>query len=131
MAHLLFHVGIACLVIGLSCLGILSLVVPATAAILFGLPSTGDAHAWVQVAGVRDVGLAAAALSLYAFDARCLRVFVPALLLIPVGDAALTITNGGTVEGALTHLFGTICIGVLAACAWLDPGLDMPVTKHS
>ena len=130
VAHVLFHIGTCCLVTGLSVLGLLSMRMPSIAAELYGLPvSSTEAAAWVKVAGLRDFGLAIAAAAIYGFDARSLRVFVPTLLLIPIGDAVLTFTDGGTVPGALTHLGGVVCIGVLAACAWLDPALDAPVKR--
>ena len=68
--------------------------------------------------------MAASAFLLYICEPRALRFYVPTLLLVPIGDAYLTLINLGTTEGALTHLGGVFAIGALTACAWLDPALD-------
>jgi hypothetical protein len=124
VAHFFFHLGVGCLTFGLTALGVLSMAAPSLAAEVYGLPVAADHTAWVCVAGLRDVGLAASALALYLYEPRSLRAFVPTLLTIPCGDAALTLALGGTAMGAATHLGGVFAIGVLTACAWLDPALD-------
>ena len=128
LAHLLFHIGTCCLCCGLTVLGIMSMVAPAAAAELYGLPIQAET-AWVRVAGLRDIGLAVAAAALYLYEPRALRAFCPTLLVIPIGDAALTLALGGTVMGALTHLGGTLAISILTAAAWLDPKLDATNAK--
>ena len=125
ISRFLFHLGTGCLVFGLSVLGILSVALPLVASEMYGLPASDpSATAWVSVAGLRDLGLAMAALALYLYEPRSLRAFVPTLLLIPIGDAILTLRLGGTVIGALTHLGGVFAISVLTACAFLNPDLD-------
>ena len=130
VAHVLFHVGTFCLVSGLFSLGIISIEGPELASGLYGLPVKTSScagtvsTAWVQVAGLRDVGMAASAFLLYICEPRALRYYVPTLLIVPIGDAYLTLINLGTTEGALTHLGGVFAIGALTACAWLDPALD-------
>ena len=59
-------------------------------------------------------------------------IIVPAILLIPLGDALITWSApGGTATGAATHLAGTICVGILCACTWLDPTLSSTVHDKS
>ena len=128
LAKFFFELGTACLVLGLSVLGILSMSVPKIASELYGLPAADpSADAWVAIAGLRDLGLALTAFFLHRFERRSLRVFGPTLLIIPIGDALLTYKFGGTVMGALTHLGGVFAIGVWTACAWLNEDLDARV----
>ena len=122
-AHILFHIGTCCLMFGLTALGVMSILAPAFAGEMYGVRSSGDG-AWVAIAGLRDIGIAACTLAIYMYEPRALRAFCPALLTIPIGDAMLTLKLGGTLLGALTHLGGVVAIGVLTACAWLDPALD-------
>ena len=93
-----------------------------------GLPVQldGAVLAWVRVAGLRDTGLGVATIALLACHRPALRYFVPSILLIPLGDAALT-WSSGTVMGAATHLVGTFAVGVLCVCTWLDPTLSSTV----
>mmetsp|Transcript_16835 Transcript_16835/g.27925 ORF Transcript_16835/g.27925 Transcript_16835/m.27925 type:complete len:138 (-) Transcript_16835:257-670(-) len=131
LARVLFHVGTFCLAFGLAALGALSITTPSSAALLYGLPIASQEYGFVCVAGLRDFGLAVAVLAIYAFEPRAMRAFVPALMLIPLGDAVLTISLGGTMIGALTHLAGTFAIGILTACAWLNPALNArPIEKQ-
>ena len=121
IAHLGFNVGCVCLSVGLLGLGVACMFAPEAAAQLYGIPADATG-AWVQVAGLRDLGLGCTALALYCAQPSAMRVFAPTLLVIPVGDAALTFRYGSAFD-ALTHLVGTVAIAVLAACAWLDPAL--------
>ena len=119
----LFHLGSWCLIGGLTALGVLSIYAPATAAAMYGLPVAVET-AWVKVAGLRDIGMAATALALYRNEPRGMRYFCPALLMIPLGDAALTYAFGGTLMGALTHLGGVFAVGALSFFAWKNGELN-------
>ena len=126
MAHLLVLVGSTIMAVGLVSLGAMCCVDPATAAELYGLPVQRDeAVAWVRVAGLRDAALGVATLALLACHRPALRYFVPAILPIPLGDAALTWSSGGTAMGAATHLAGTVAVSILCVCTWLDPTLSI------
>ena len=133
IAHLLVLIGSVILGSGLIGLGGVCCLAPATAAELYGLPvQLDEAVAWVRVAGLRDAGLGVAAFALLAYQRPALRYFVPAILLIPLGDALITWSApGGTATGAATHLAGTICVGILCACTWLDPTLSSTVHDKS
>ena len=126
IAHLLVLVGSTIMGSGLVGLGAMCCAAPATAAELYGLPvQLDEAVAWVRVAGLRDAGLGVATFALLAYQRPALRYFVPAILLIPLGDAVITWSApGGTATGAATHLAGTVAIGILSVCAWLDPTLS-------
>ena len=133
IAHLLVLIGSVIMGSGLIGLGGVCCLAPATAAQLYGLPvQLDEAVAWVRVAGLRDAGLGVAAFALLAYQRPALRYFVPAILLIPLGDALITWSApGGTATGAATHLAGTICVGILCACTWLDPTLSSTVHDKS
>ena len=133
IAHLLVLIGSVIMGSGLIGLGGVCCLAPATAAQLYGLPvQLDEAVAWVRVAGLRDAGLGVAAFALLAYQRSALRYFVPAILLIPLGDAQITWSApGGTATGAATHLAGTICVGILCACTWLDPTLSSTVHDKS
>ena len=130
IAHLLVLVGSTIMGSGLVGLGAMCCAAPATAAELYGLPvQLDEAVAWVRVAGLRDAGLGVATFALLAYQRPALRYFVPAILLIPLGDAV--ITWSGTATGAATHLAGTVAIGILSVCAWLDPTLSSTAHEKS
>tara|TARA_B110001452_G_scaffold40313_1_gene30869 strand:- start:1676 stop:2146 length:471 start_codon:yes stop_codon:yes gene_type:complete len=127
-AHALVLLGSNIMATGLTALGAVCCFDPAGAAELYGIPlPVGEAGpaaiAWVRVSGLRDAGLGLATFALFAFHRPALRVFVPALLPIPLGDAALTWSAGGSGMGVATHLLGTVAIGVLAVLTWIDPTL--------
>lgn len=128
-AYFLTRLGAFLLGAGLIGLGGMCAVMPEAAAQIYGLPSKGDTR-WVVVAGARDFGLGVAALALLAFMPRALRIYAPAILILPLLDAYLTITLGGTAMDAATHIVGTAAIGILSACAWLDPSLDDRVKRE-
>lgn len=126
VAHILFHVGSVCLSLGLTALGIMCWFAPGLAAEQYGiepcrLPS-GIRSEWVQVAGLRDLGLGLATLGLYLYEPRAIRIFVPAITCIPAGDALLALQHG-TATGAAAHVFGIVALSILSASAWLDPSL--------
>ena len=126
VAHILFLVGSVCLSVGLTALGIMCWFAPGLAAEQYGiepcrLPS-GIRSEWVQVAGLRDLGLGLATLGLYLYEPRAIRIFVPAITCIPAGDALLALQHG-TATGAAAHVFGIVALSILSASAWLDPSL--------
>ena len=128
IAHLLVLVGSTIMGSGLIGLGAMCCIAPATAAELYGLPvQLAEAVAWVRVTGLRDAGLGVATFALLAYQRPALRYFVPAILLIPLGDAVIT----WGAPGAATHLAGTVAIGILSVCAWLDPTLCSTVHDKS
>ena len=126
VAHFLTLLGSNIMGCGLILLGVACCIVPAAAAELYGVPvpAIGSSVAWVQVAGLRDAGLGIATLALAQFNRPALRIFVPAILLIPLGDAALTWSAGGRASDVATHLAGTVAVGVLSICTWCDPALS-------
>jgi len=125
-ATLLRNLGACIMAFGLCALGVVCTVAPHEAASLYGLPVTNSGNvSWVLVAGLRDIGLGLATLALQLFEPRALRYYVPAILCVPIGDAVLTISQGGTALDAATHGLGTIAVAILAACAWLDQTLDV------
>lgn len=128
-AHTLVMLGSNIMATGLTVLGIVCCFDPVGAAELYGIPlPAGEAGpaaiAWVRVSGLRDAGLGLATFALFACHRQALRVFVPAILPIPLGDAALTWSAGGGGTGVATHLLGAVAIGALAALTWLDPTLS-------
>ena len=126
-AHLLRKIGAMCLSFGLIGLGVICSISPNDAAKLYGLPTLSDAsavHAWVQVAGLRDFGLGCATLAISVSYPQALRVYAPTIAIIPIGDAYLTYAFGGSALDAAAHIFGTVAIGILSLCAWLDPALS-------
>ena len=125
-AHALVLLGSNVMAAGLLSLGIVCIVAPTTAAKLYGISINAEdaaSIAWVRVAGVRDAGLALATWAIFALHRPALRVFMPALLPIPVADALLTLSSDGTVAGAAAHLFGMVAIFILTLMTWLDPTL--------
>ena len=113
--------------LGLVALGLCCVVNPVFASSLYGLPTVRNE--WVIVAGIRDAGLGLATLALHYFAPASIRIFAPAIMTIPVGDAAVVFLLGGEPREAAVHLLGTVAIGILSVCAWLDPSLDTHLPK--
>ena len=128
VAHFLRVLGANIMGLGLLALGCACLVNPIAASVMYGLPVTEDTR-WVVVAGIRDAGLGAATLALHHQIPSSIRIFAPAIMGIPLADAAATFLLGGTVAEAAVHVVGTVCIGVLSLCAWLDPSLNEPMKR--
>ena len=124
-ARILRVLGANIMGVGLLALGAACLFDPAAASVMYGLPAT-ERHGlrWVVVAGIRDAGLGVATLALQHFSPASIRILAPAVMGIPLADAAATFLLGGTAAEAAVHVVGTICIGILSLCAWLDPTLD-------
>ncbi len=113
----------ATVVVGLGLLGfgVQALVAPAAASAAFGIPSQ-DA-AWVAIAGLRDVGLGAMTFALLVWQPRGLRVFLPAMVLVPLGDILIVLRWGESVMGIAPHLLGVAALGAISFVAWRDPAL--------
>ena len=130
LATVLRKVGANIMGTGLVVLGVLCVMAPSTASAMYGLPAKRE-NPWVIVAGIRDFGLGIATLMLNYYEPRSLRVFVPSVLLVAVGDAMLTITQGGTVPEAGAHIGGSVAIIILTIVAWLDRTLGEGHAKAS
>lgn len=77
-------------------LGVAFVVAPAASSLLFGIPATDEAIAYVRALGLRDIALSAYLIWLMRCDDRQgLRVVLLASLLIPTGDLVLV----GAVQG--------------------------------
>jgi hypothetical protein len=122
-SHFLVQLGSVVMAIGLIGLSIVCTVAPNTASEMYGL-SLQDTSGWLAATGLRDFGLGVSTIALFVFDRPALRIFVPSLLIIPIGDAAITLLWGGSALGAATHLLGAVAILLLAVFTWLDPALD-------
>ena len=128
VAHLLRVLGANIMGFGLLALGLMCLVNPQAASVMYGLPAKEDVR-WVVVAGIRDAGLGVVTLTLHNKLPVSIRILAPAMAGIPCADAAATFFQGGTAAEAAVHVAGTVCIGILSLCAWLDPTLDVPAKR--
>ena len=122
--------GSCILSVGLISLSFLCVTAPEFSAEMYGLPVQA-AGGWLAAVGLRDFGLGASTLALFLFDRPALRVYVPSLLVVPLGDAAITLWWGGTTIGAATHCLGAVAILLLAIFAWLDPALNRTRTDKA
>jgi len=98
---------------------------------MYGLPISDTAKGWMAATGLRDGGLGVTAIALFLLDRPALRIFVPTLLVVPLGDAVVTLQFGGSAIGAATHCLGAVAILLLAIFAWLDSTLDRTSGKKS
>jgi hypothetical protein len=131
VAHFLFVLGSWCLGGGLIAIGVLCLVHPHFAAEMYGLPLHASCatpsrtdEEWVLATGLRDLALGIATLVLLALQPASIRVFTLALLPLPLGDAFLAHTYGGSGTSVATHALGSVAVAVLAGAAWCDSSLD-------
>jgi hypothetical protein len=130
VAHFFFLVGSWCLGGGLIGLGVLCLVHPHFAAEMYGLslhascatPTRTD-EGWVLVTGLRDLVLGITTFALLALQPGSMRVFTLTLMPLPLGDALLAHTYGGSAASVATHALGSVAVAVLAGAAWCDSSL--------
>ena len=103
----------------LAGLGVGSIVAPARAAQLFGLPVADDEAAFVTVAGVRDLAAGALVLAFALLgDRRAVGVAALAGAAIPVGDG-LTVLRHGPSPRPFVALHWGSAVGALALAAVL------------
>ena len=85
----------------LSCsflvLGATAFIPPPQAASTYGLDETSAG--WMQACGMRDVVLGIATMALHATHRAALRVFLPVVLLVPLGDAWVVSRHGADGDG--------------------------------
>ena len=114
---------------GFIVLGIVSFLHPSAAAKTYGLPA--EAGGWAQAAGVRDVALGAATFALHVTHRGALKVFLPIVALVPIGDAFVVAKlGGGLASGACQmHIAAACCVLVLAVCVHLDPLVPTNTTR--
>lgn len=134
LVHLAVLVGSGFLAVGLLLLGTTCILNPEFAAKGYGVPFPEDCIAkecvgaevlvsWVKAAGVRDFALGMVTLALLLKAPVALRWFLPAVLVLPLGDVYVAYTHAGL--GAIVpHALGTLGIAGAACAAWLDAKLD-------
>ena len=111
--------------LGLVGLGLQAMVAPGTASGAFGVPS--EDGAWVAAAGLRDIALGAMTFALIAWQPRGLLVFLPAMVLVPLGDILIVLIWGESVMGIAPHVFGAVALGSISVLAWRDHALRSPL----
>jgi hypothetical protein len=116
MSKRLLGVGTVLLGLGLLALGAQTLLMPELAAAGFGVPVENPVY--LTAAGMRDVALGAMALGLLKWHSPALRVFLPALLFVPLSDVALVLVHGTSVSGTLLHALGAVYIAGLGGLAF-------------
>ena len=116
MNERLLRVGTVLLALGLLALGAQTLLMPKLAAVGFGVPVENPV--FLTAAGMRDVALGAMALGLLKWHSPALRVFLPALLFVPLSDVALVLVHGTSVWGIVPHGLGALYIAGLSGLAF-------------
>ena len=89
---------------------------PVSASYGFGAASDG----WMAAIGVRNIALGVQTLTLICSHRSALRVFVPGLALVPIGDYYVVATYGNGVS-AFTFLCAACCIVLVALAIHFDP----------
>ena len=105
----------AVLIVGLLGLGLAAIALPGLSDVGYGV--AGGTPAWVAATGRRDVALGVMAAGLLWRAPSALRLFLPALAIIPLGDVAIVLIWGESLLGITPHALGALYIMGLWALA--------------
>lgn len=108
----LYRAGCWILALGLLLLGISGMAAPELASHGYGVPSAEPT--WVSATSVRDVALGVMVIGFIVKQPAALRVFLPAMVLVPLADVVFVLLWGDSVWGITPHALGTVVIVVLA-----------------
>jgi hypothetical protein len=118
LLHTVLIVLVALLAVGILVVGARFLLVPEAAATAYGVPASagGDARAYLTIKGLRDgvSGLITIALLLSGSD-QTVALFLLVAALIPIGDAAIVLRNGGSKVLAYAMHGGTAVVMAVVA----------------
>ena len=107
--------GTVALALGLLGIAGHATLLPADAATVYGVPTSGRGLTWVQATGLRDAVLGLVVLGTLWHEAARTMVLGCALLL-PLADTILAFQHGG-LGATLLHAAGVVGIGALLALA--------------
>lgn len=110
----LFRSGMVVLSLGLLGLGVAAIAFPELSSVGYGVQGE---PAWVAATGLRDIALGLMAAGLLLRAPSALRVFLPTLILVPLGDVAFVLLWGDSVLGIAPHALGAIYITGLSMLA--------------
>ena len=98
-------------------IGLRFLLVPQAAAAGYGVPAKKDGDAaYLTIKGLRDAGYGVLGLALLAFaGAHAEAWFMLVVALIPLGDTAIVLRNGGTKATAFGIHFATAVVVLISA----------------
>jgi hypothetical protein len=110
--------------VGIIFIGCRFLLAPSTAAVAYGVPASGEPHsrAYLSAKGIRDIasGLLTAMLMAYG-SAHALGWFMLVATLIPIGDAANVLHQGGSRSIAFGVHGGTaVAMLIISALLLID-----------
>jgi len=91
--------------LGLVFIGLLALLSPAVASIMFGIPASApDTLSWVRLAGVRDIALGLLLLAVIALkQGRTTGILVLLATIVPITDVITVFLHNGLSSQALLH----------------------------
>lgn len=91
--------------IGLVLIGLLALLSPAAASIMFGIPVEGqDALLWVRLAGVRDIALGLLVIAVIVLrQPRTTGILILLATVVPITDVVTVVLHNGLSSQALLH----------------------------
>ena len=93
------------LALGISLVGLLAILAPATGSIMFGVPaSTTEALPWIRLAGVRDIALGLVLFAMMALnEGRTAGILILLIIVVPVTDVATVFMRSGFCYQILIH----------------------------
>jgi len=115
---MILRTGTALLSMGLILLGLGALFLPEFSSEGYGVPSVDGT--WVGATGLRDLALGLMTLILLLRQPSALRLFLPPLLVLPLGDIVLVLLAGKPLVNTAPHVMGTLAIGALSVLAWKE-----------
>lgn len=113
--------GTVALALGLLGIAGHAALLPADAATVYGVPTSGPGLTWVRATGLRDAALGLVVLGTLWHEAARTMVLACALLL-PLADTVLAFQQGG-LGATLPHAAGVVAIGALLALAMVQARL--------
>jgi len=103
------------LALGISLVGLLAILAPATGSIMFGVPaSTTEALPWIRLAGVRDIALGLVLFAMMALkEGSTAGILILLIIVVPVTDVTTVFMRSGFSYHILIHCSAIVYMLVL------------------
>jgi Domain of unknown function (DUF4267) len=103
------------LALGITLVGLLAILAPATGSVMFGAPvTTTDALPWIRLAGIRDIALGLILFAMMALkEGRTAGILILLIIVVPVTDVNTVFMRTGFSYHILIHSSAIIYMLVL------------------
>jgi len=107
------------LALGITLVGLVAILAPATGSVMFGVPvTTTDALPWIRLAGIRDIALGLILFAMMALkEGRTAGILILLIIIVPVTDATTVFTRSGLSYHILIHSSAIAYMLFQASCS--------------